>query len=61
MTSRSKTASSRIRKVTVTVAKGLSLKDGRAAAYRAARRKAGRGYDCRAIGYDPNTGKGWTL
>lgn len=56
-----KRSSSRIRKVSVTVAKGLSVKDGRAAVYRAAKRKAGRSYDCRAIGYDPKTGKGWTL
>lgn len=61
MTARSKTTKSRIRKVIVTVAKGLSEKDGRAAVFRAAVRKAGRSYDCRSIGYDPKTGKGWTL
>lgn len=47
------------KRVSVTVAKGLSKKDGCAAVWRAAKRKGKR--DARAIWYDPKTGKGFAL
>ncbi|WP_156612716.1 hypothetical protein [Paramagnetospirillum marisnigri] len=48
-----------IKRVSVTVAKGLSKKDGLAAVWKAAKRKGKN--DARAMGYDPKTGKGWAL
>lgn len=59
MTARSKSSTSRIRKVTVTVAKGLSKKDGLSAVWNAAKRKGKN--DARAMGYDPKAVKGWAL
>jgi hypothetical protein len=45
--------------VHVTVAKGLSKKDGIAAVWKAAKRKGKT--DCRSIGYDPKTGNGHAI
>lgn len=45
--------------VKVTVAKGLSMKEGREKVWKAAKRKGKN--DARSLGYDPKTGKGWAL